>query len=110
MADLHADKEIDLAVGAKDEMGNPTAFDPTLYSIAYTDEDPDGVLNLTDNGDGTAVAAAVGGLGTATVTATLTRTSDGSVATGVLAIQVIAGDAESFEVTAGPEREVTPDV
>lgn len=110
MATLHADKKVALSVQATDELGNPTTFDPTAYTVAYTADDPDGVLNLTDNGDGTAEAAATGTLGSATVTATLTKTADGSTATGVLAIQVVAGDAETFEVVAGPEEEVTPDV
>lgn len=110
MADLHADKKVTLSVQATDEMGNPTTFDATAWTVAYTADDPDGVLNLTDNGDGTAVAAAVGTLGAALVTATLTKVADGSTATGVLAIQVIAGDAESFVVVAGAEEEVTPDV
>jgi hypothetical protein len=105
--DLQADKKVNLSVQAEDEIGNPAAFDGTY---AYTVDDPS-VIALTDNGDGTAVAAATGTLGVATVTATATRNSDGSLAgQGVLAFQVIAGDVASFEVVAGAPEEVTPDV
>lgn len=103
--DLQADKQVDLSVQAEDEVGNPATFDGTY---AYTVDDAS-IINLTDNGDGTAVAAATGALGVATVTATATR-SDGSLAgQGVLAFQVIAGDVASFEVVAGAPEEVTPD-
>lgn len=64
------------------------------------------IINLTDNGDGTAVAAAVGVLGTANVHGEAT----GPVtASGDLQIVVVAGDAERFEIVAGAPEEVTPD-
>lgn len=104
--DLQADKKVALSVAAEDEVGNPATFDGTY---AYVVDDAS-IINLTDNGDGTAEAAATGALGVATVTATATK-SDGTLAgQGVLAFQVIAGDVASFEVVAGAPEEVTPDV
>jgi hypothetical protein len=103
--DLQADKKVALSIAAEDEVGNPATFDGTY---AFTVDDAS-VIALTDNGDGTAVAAATGTLGVATVTAVATRT-DGTVAgQGVLAFQVVAGDVASFEIVAGPPEEVTPD-
>lgn len=103
--DLQADKKVALTVQAEDEVGNPATFDGTY---AYTVDDAS-VINLTDNGDGTAVAAATGALGVATVTATATRT-DGSLAgQGVLAFQVVPGDVATFDIAAGAPEEVTPD-
>ena len=104
--DLHADKKVALAVQPTDEVGNPTTFDgTTVYAV-----DDASIVNLVDNGDGTAEAAATGVLGATLLTVQATRASDGKVFNGALAVQVIAGDAESFEIVAGPEEEVTPDV
>lgn len=102
---LHADKQVPLTVQPTDEMGNPTTFDGT---ITYSVDDP-AVINLTDNGDGTATAAAVGGLGVAVVTVDAMRTSDGKTFQGTLALNVVAGDVEAITVSAGDESEVTPD-
>src|SRR5262250_1456768 len=55
--DLHADKQVTRSVTAGDEFGNPTTFDGT-YS--YVGDNP-ALVNVIDNGDGTAVIAAVGG-------------------------------------------------
>lgn len=103
--DLQADKKVALSIAAEDEVGNPATFDGT-YAFAVDDNS---VIDLIDNVDGTASAAATGVLGVATVTATATRT-DGSLAgQGVLAFQVVAGDVATFEVVAGEVTEVTPD-
>lgn len=104
--DLQADKKAALTIAAEDELGNPAAFDGTY---AYTVDDPS-VIALTDNGDGTASAAATGVLGVATVTATATKTDGTLAGQGVLAFQVVAGDVATFEVVAGEVTEVTPDV
>jgi hypothetical protein len=104
IVDLHADKKVSFSLQAIDEMGNPTTFDGT---IAYSVDDPS-IVALTDNGDGSGVAAAVGPLGTAVLTATITPTT-GAVVEKSEAINVIAGDAASFSFTFGPEEEVTPD-
>lgn len=102
--DLHADKMRTRTASAVDEMGNPTTYAGTL---AYTVDDP-ALINLTDNGDGSAVIAAVGPVGVANLT--FTATPDvGDPIVRVEAINVIAGDAESFTFVDGDEAEVTPD-
>jgi len=112
VAQIHADKKVTLTAtpSATDEVGNPTTFDPADVTVAYTVDDPS-LINLTDNGDGTAVAAATGALGTAQVTATATHTPTGRTGTDVLTLEVVPGDAEIFAVSisVGPEEEVTPD-
>ncbi len=103
--DLQADKKVTLSIVAEDEVGNPATFDGT---ITYTVDD-NSVIDLTDNGDGTAVAAATGVLGVATVTATATKSDGTPAGQGVLAFQVVAGDVATFEVVASEPEEVTPD-
>lgn len=102
--DLKADQKASFELAATDEVGNPTEFDGT---IAYTVDDAS-ILSLTDNGDGTGEIAATGTLGTAVLTGTATR-ADGRVFTGVAAVQVVAGDAETFDIEFGEPGEVTPD-
>lgn len=103
--DLQADKQVPLSVTWTDEVGNPTDA-PADAVVVYTVDDPS-LINLTDNGDGTAVAAAVGPLGTATVH--VEATANGETVTGDLAIVVVAGLAERINVVAGEPTEVTPD-
>jgi hypothetical protein len=102
--DLKADQKASFALTPKDEIGNPATFDG---DIVFAVDDPS-IINLTDNGDGTGVAASTGALGTSLLTATATR-SDGVVATGTAVVNVVAGDAETFEITFGTPEEVTPD-
>jgi hypothetical protein len=104
--DLQADKAVPLSVVYTDEVGNPTTA-PVGATVAYTVDDPT-LINLTDNGDGTAVAAAVGALGTANVH--VVATFNGTTLTGDLQIVVVAGLAERLNVVAGEPVEVTPDV
>ena len=102
--DLQADKKVTLTGSFTDEMGNPVPL-PAGETVVYTVDDPS-IINLTDNGDGTAVAAATGVLGTANVHGEAT----GPVtASGDLQIVVVAGDADRFEIVAGEPEEVTPD-
>lgn len=104
IVDLQADKKVALSVEFTDEVGNPVAL-PTGETVVYTVDDPS-IINLTDNGDGTAEAAATGTLGTANVHVEAT----GPVAaSGDLQIVVVAGDAERVEIVAGEPEEVTPD-
>jgi len=103
--DLQADKQVDLSIGYTDELGNEVDA-PTDATVTYTVDDPT-LINLTDNGDGSAVAAAVGALGTATVH--VEATANGETLTGDLAIVVVAGLAERIEIVAGEPTEVTPD-
>lgn len=107
IVDLHADKQRTVSLQVGDEFNNPTAFDGT---VAYAGDNP-ALVNVTDNGDGTAVVAAVGGtgnLGVVNLTITVTPTS-GTPVERVEAVNVIAGGAETFSVVAGEETEVTPD-
>ncbi len=103
--DLQADKQVPLSIQWTDEVGNPTEA-PAEASVTYTVDDPS-VINLTDNGDGTATAAAVGVLGTATVH--VEASANGDTVTGDLQIVVVAGLAERLNVIAGEPTEVTPD-
>lgn len=107
MTDLHADKKITRTATHGDEFGNPTTFDGTQ---TYVSDNP-GLVNVTDNGDGSAVIAAVGGLGNlgvANVTYTATPVT-GDPIVRVDAINVIAGGAETITFTDSAEEEVTPD-
>jgi hypothetical protein len=104
--DLQADKQVPLSVQFTDEVGNPVDT-PAGATVAYTVDDPT-VINLTDAGDGTATAAAVGALGTANVH--VDASFNGTVLTGDLQIVVVAGLAERLTVVAGEPVEVTPDV
>lgn len=104
--DLMADKKVTLSPEWTDEVGNPVAA-PSDASVTYTVDDSS-VIALTDNGDGTAVAAATGTLGTANVHAD--GSGGGVTATGDLQIVVVAGLAERMNIVAGAPEEVTPDV
>lgn len=104
--DLQADKQVTLSGQWTDEIGNPVAT-PAGASVTYTVDDPT-VINLTDNGDGTAVAAATGTLGVANVHAEAS-VAGGEPVTGDLQIVVVEGLAERFNITAGEPTEVTPD-
>lgn len=103
--DLQADMQVPLSVQFTDEVGNPVAA-PSGTAVAYTVDDPS-LINLTDNGDGTATAAAVGPLGTANVHVEVTW--NGRTLTGDLQIVVVAGLAERVDIVAGEPTEVTPD-
>lgn len=104
--DLQADKAVDLSGEWTDEVGNPVEM-PADAAVTYAVDDPT-IINLTDHGDGTAEAAAVGTPGTANVHAE--ATSAGRTVTADLQIVVVAGLAERFNIVAGEPREVTPDV
>jgi hypothetical protein len=104
--DLMADKQVALSVGYTDEMGNPVETPADAVTV-FTVDDP-AVINLTDNGDGTASAAAVGVLGTANVH--VVSSLNGGEVTGDLAIVVVTGLAERVTVVPGEVTEVTPDV
>lgn len=103
--DLQADKKVTLTAEWTDEVGNPTGS-PADADVQWTTDNP-GVINLTDNGDGTAVAAATGVVGSANVHCD--ATGDGNTLAGDLQINVVAGLAERIAITAGEPEEVTPD-
>jgi hypothetical protein len=102
IVDLHDDAKVSLSIQAKDDRNNPTSFDGTIvYSVDNTS-----VVSLTDNGDGTAVAASTGTLGTAVLSVVATRANDGQVFNGAEAINVIPSGAVSIQVVPGPEEPV----
>jgi hypothetical protein len=103
--DLAADQQVTLTGEWTDEVGNPVPT-PDGSTVVYSNDNP-AVINLTDNGDGTAVAAATGELGTANVHAE--ATANGETVAGDLQIVVVAGLAERFNIVAGEPTEVTPD-
>jgi hypothetical protein len=105
--DLMADQQVTVSAEWTDEVGNPVTT-PGDATATYSVDDPDGVLALTDNGDGTATVAATGTLGTATVHGDFT--SADSALTGDLQIVVVAGLAERVNIVASDPTEVTPDV
>ncbi len=94
--DLRDNQQTTLSGQYSDEVGNPVPA-PADAVVTYTVDDPS-VVALTDNGDGTATAAATGTLGQATVHAE--ATFGGRSASGDLQIVVVAGDAERFEIVA----------
>ena len=104
--DLQADKQVPLSVQFTDEIGNPVP-NPDGLSVVYTVDNPL-IIALTDNGDGTAIAAAVGVPDTANVHVVVDWL--GGHFEGDLQIVVVAGLAERVTIVAGPPVEVTPDV
>lgn len=103
--DLQADKKVALSVQWTDEVGNAVPT-PDGATAVFTVDDPT-IINLTDNGDGTAEAAATGTLGTANVH--LEATANGATLTGDLQLVVVVGLAERVSIVAGAPEEVTPD-
>lgn len=103
--DLLADKKVKLSLTWTDEVGNATEA-PADFTATYTVDDPT-IIDLTDNGDGTAEAAATGTLGSATVH--VEATAEGKTVTGDLLIAVVPGLAERINIEAGEAEEVTPD-
>lgn len=97
--------QVPLSITFTDEVGNVVAT-PDGATTTFTVDDPT-IINLTDNGNGTASAAAVGPLGTANVHVEVTW--NGHTVTGDLQIIVVAGLAERVEIVAGEPTEVTPD-
>lgn len=103
--DLAADKKVTATAGWTDEVGNATAT-PADATVVYTVDDPT-IIDLTDNGDGTAVVSATGTLGAATVH--MEATSAGVTLTGDALVTVVAGLAERVNIVFGEPEEVTPD-
>lgn len=105
--DLQADKKVSLSIEWTDEVGNPAAEPPADATVTYTVDNTD-IVALTDNGDGTAVAAATGTLGIATLHAEANAPGL-PTQTGDLGIAVVSGLAERINIKAGEPEEVTPD-
>lgn len=108
--DLRQDKKFVRTYAPVDEFGTPASdtFDGTQV---FTTANPE-LINVTDNGDGSAEIAAVGGgaLGPAALTFTATPAGGGAPIVIEDVINVVAGSAEGFAATDGPDEEVTPDV
>lgn len=105
---LRTGQRVLLTARAQDAEGNPATF----TGLSWASSDP-AVVEVTDNGDGTAWATdpAGAGLGTATVTATA-QDDIGETLTGVLDIEVVAADAAVFNIEAGtpePRPEAPPE-
>lgn len=107
--DLAADMQVPLTGRWTDEVGNVVPA-PDGASVTYTNDNPT-VINLTDNGDGSAVAAATGTLSADAGPANIHGEAvvDGETLSGDLQIVVVAGQGERFEIVAGTPTEVTPD-
>ena len=94
---IRDDQQVQLSIEALDIEGNPAAVTTTWAS---SDE-----IVASVSADGLVVASpGAGGLGTATITADVTDNSDGDVHTATFEIEVVAGDAVTFNiVAAAPE-------
>ena len=99
---LQTGQEVDLSVAYTDREGN----EAQVESQAWTSSD-DTILTVTDNGDGTAVAAATGPVGTGQVTLTAdARFGDDVVEIrGVLDVDVVAAEAVTAVITPGEPRD-----
>lgn len=110
MRDLAQDKKFTRTYAPVDEFGAPTGtpFDGTQV---YTTANPE-LINVTDNGDGSAVIAAVGdnNLGPAALTFTATPANGNPPVVIEDVINVVVGAAEGFAATDSPDEEVTPDI
>jgi hypothetical protein len=103
--DLKADQEVDVRTAWTDEVGNPAPTPPDASATWETDNTS--VLEIIDNGDGTATLGAVGALGQAHVRVTVT--AGGREHVGEDVVNVVTGDAERVAVEFGEPRERTPD-
>ena len=110
MRDLAEDKKFTRTYSAVDEFGVPASA-PFDGAMVFTTANPE-LINVTDNGDGSAVVAAVGGgaLGPAALTFTASPSAGGADIVITDTINVVAGAAEGFAVVDSPDEEVTPDV
>lgn len=88
-----------------DDAGNTVPVPPEVAaSITYALQDPDGVLALTDNGDGSAEVTTTGTLGSGTLVGTGTM-PDGTPVTGSIAFDVVASPINALVIQPGtPEH------
>lgn len=102
---LADNQKVALSVSGVDERGNPASITGTL---SFALEDPNGVLTLVDNGDGTAVVSSAGTIGSAMVT--VANDTDDPDAdpnfVGSLAVDVIAGEVTAIQITPGTPEHV----
>jgi hypothetical protein len=100
--DLLDDQKVALSLGWTDDVGNSVPT-PDDAAATYTVDDAT-VINLTDNGDGTAEAAATGQLGTATVH--VDATGGGQTVSGDLQLVVVTSAAARVSIVAGTPEHV----
>lgn len=103
--DLKADQEVDARTVWTDEPGNPVET-PAGATVTWETDAP-GVVDVIDNGDGTAVIGSTGVPGQAHVRVTVEH--NGRTTVGEDVVNVVAGDAERVTVAFGEPRERTPD-
>ena len=98
--EIRDSEQVQLSLEALDSEGNAASATTTWASSDET--------VATVSADGLVVASpGDGGLGDATITATVTDTSDGDTHEATFDITVVAGDAVTFNITAGaPEAKV----
>lgn len=103
MAILLATQEVDLAIQPKDKKGNPAQIDGVP---AWLSSNPD-VVTLVPAQDGLSCLAKAGTIGTAQVSVTADADLGTGVKqiTGMLEINVAAGEAVSVGVIVGTPRE-----
>lgn len=95
-------QEVDLSVVVKDRAGNVVE---NAGALSFSSSD-DSIVTILDNGDGTAVASAVGPLGDVVVTVADDTDADGTPNfSGALAISVVASDVAEIDVVAGAPRD-----
>lgn len=109
LMDLKADNSVVLSPGNwTDEMENPVPAPEGVVPTWSLSEGGEAFVALTPGEDGSVTVAGVGPLGSAVVHGEVVL--GGRVATGDFLVNVIAGDAERFEIVAGTPFETTPDV
>jgi len=98
---LRDTQQVALSAAEVDEHGHPTPVDDG--SFVWASSDPT-VVEVIDNGDGTAVARTLGVIGTAQVN--VTDTNDDL--TGQLQIDVVPGPPSAISIVAGEPTDLEP--
>lgn len=95
---LQSGQQVELTASYQDRHGNPAEVESQTWSSS--DET---VLTVTDNGDGTATAAAAGSLGTAQIqlSADARFGDEVNTITGILDVEVVASEAVTAVITPG---------
>lgn len=101
---LKATQQVELSVTVTDKRGNPAQVQNGQWESS-----DESVVTVVDSGTNSAVVKAVGPVGASTVTYVAdVDLGDGvTEATGMLDIEVVAGDASVFNITAGTPSEQT---
>ncbi len=104
---LKATQDVALSVTITDKKGNPTTVQNGVWA-----SDDEGIVVVTDNGNSSASASAVGTPGVATITYTADVDLGEGVkeAVGMVDFEVVAGNASVFNIVAGTPTEQEPAV